>query len=72
MSKSGRSEDSWNNQKQYGKNNLQQIKFALNKNTDAELIEWLNGKKIEKPGTTGGIAGYLKDLIKADMEKQRK
>lgn len=71
MAKTDRSPESYEKQLQYRKANIQQIKFELNRNTEAELIEWLNGKK-NRQGKTGGIAGYLKELIKADMEKQGK
>lgn len=49
--------------RQYAKENLQQIKFALNKETDADILEWLS-KKSNK-------AGYLKELIRKDMEEKQ-
>ena len=49
--------------KQYAKENTQQIKFVLNKNLDADIIEWL--------GTKQNKQGYIKDLIRRDMEQNR-
>lgn len=49
--------------KQYAKENTQQIKFVLNKNLDADIIEWL--------GTKPNKQGYIKDLIRRDMEQNR-
>ena len=48
--------------KQYAKENTQQIKFVLNKNLDADIIEWL--------GTKTNKQGYIKDLIRRDMEQK--
>ena len=44
---------------QYAKENLQQIKFTLNKRTDADLLEWLNKQENKQK--------YLKELIRKDM-----
>ena len=49
--------------KQYAKENTQQIKFVLNKNLDADIIEWL--------GTKPNKQGYIKALIRRDMEQNR-
>lgn len=45
----------------YQQQAMKQIKFVLNKRTDAELIKQLEG--------VGNIAGYLKRLIRADIEE---
>lgn len=45
----------------WDKNNTTQIKAKLNHNTDADIIEHLS--KVEN------IAGYIKDLIRADIAK---
>lgn len=44
---------------QYAKENLQQIKFTLNKRTDADLLEWLNKQENKQK--------YMKELIRKDM-----
>ena len=49
--------------KQYAKENTQQIKFVLNKNLDADIIEWLSTKPNKQ--------GYIKELIRRDMEQNR-
>lgn len=46
---------------QYAKENTQQIKFVLNKNIDADIIDWL--------GTKQNKQGYIKELIRRDMEQ---
>lgn len=38
-----------------------QIKFVLNKNIDADIIDWL--------GTKPNKQGYIKELIRRDMEQ---
>ncbi|MBO5681286.1 MAG: hypothetical protein J6T99_00940 [Oscillospiraceae bacterium] len=48
---------------QYAKENLQQIKFVLNKETDADILAWLN----QQPNK----AGYLKELIRRDMAQKK-
>lgn len=48
---------------QYAKKNTQQIKFVLNKNIDADIIDWL--------GTKPNKQGYIKELIRRDMEQNR-
>ena len=50
-----------NSNYEYQKKAIKQVKFQLNKNTDPELIKHLE--------SVGNIAGYLKRLIKADMEE---
>ena len=46
---------------QYAKENTQQIKFVLNKNIDADIIDWL--------GTKPNKQGYIKELIRRDIEQ---
>jgi len=48
---------------QYAKEKLQQIRFTLNKTKDADLIEWLNKQ--------GNKQGYLKELVRKDMEAKK-
>ena len=45
----------------YAKDNIKQVKFTLNRNTDADIIEHLD--KVENK------QGYLKELIRADIKK---
>jgi len=47
--------------KRYRKDNVKPVGFNLNKNTDADLIEWLE----QQPNR----AAYLKRLIREDMER---
>lgn len=47
---------------QYAKENTRRIAFSLNKNTDADIIEYIE--------TVGNINGYLKQLIRQDMRKK--
>lgn len=51
-------------QKKYHKNNLKQIKFCLNKNTDAELIEFVE--------TLPNKADFFKNCIRECMQKKFK
>lgn len=46
----------------YERNNVKQIKFVLNKNTDSDIIE--------KLGSVGNIRQYIIGLIKSDMAKK--
>ena len=48
-------------QMKYDKNNTVQIKMKLNKNTDADILEFLE--------TVENRQGYLKELIRNDMNK---
>lgn len=48
---------------QYMKENTRQIKFVLNQKTDADLIAWMD----QQPNKQG----YLKQLIRQDMEAKR-
>lgn len=43
----------------YNAKNVKQIKLNLNRKTDADVIEKLEG--------CGNIQGYIKDLIRKDM-----
>lgn len=45
----------------YDKENTIQVRFKLNKKTDADIIEHLQ--------TVDNKQGYLKDLIRKDMNK---
>lgn len=47
--------------RKYDDANTKQIHLKFNKNTDAEIIEYLNGKD--------NVQGYIKQLIKDDMGK---
>lgn len=47
---------------QYEKENIRQIRLKLNRNTEPELIEW-----VEKQDN---IQGYIKQLIREDMKKE--
>lgn len=47
----------------WDKEHTKQIKAKLNYNTDADIIEHL--KNIDN------VAGYLKDLIRRDMEERK-
>ena len=51
--------DYMNPQDKYDRNNTVQIKMKLNKNTDADIIEFLN----QQPNKQG----YLKKLIRSNM-----
>lgn len=44
----------------YAKNNMKQVKFSINLNYDADIIE-----RLER---CGNVAGYLKELIRSDIE----
>lgn len=48
---------------QYAKDMLQRISIALNKEHDADILEWLGNKPNKQ--------GYIKELIRADMEKNK-
>ena len=45
--------------KRYDAANTKQIHLKLNRNTDAELIRWLDDQE--------NVQGYIKSLIKRDM-----
>lgn len=42
---------------------VKQIKFNFHKTIDADIIEWLESKENRQ--------GYIKSLIRADMEKNK-
>lgn len=48
---------------QYEKENLRQIRLKINRKTEPELLEW-----IEKQDN---IQGYIKQLIREDMEREK-
>ena len=48
---------------QYEKTNLRQIKLNINRKTEPELLEWIEKQE--------NIQGYIKNLIRKDMEKDR-
>lgn len=48
---------------QYEKTNLRQIKLNINRKTEPELLEWIEKQE--------NIQGYIKNLIREDMEKDR-
>ena len=50
--------------KRYRKDNVKPVGFNLNKNTDADLIEWLESQP--------NRAAYLKRLIREDMTRNGK
>ena len=45
----------------YLRKNIKQVRVSLNKRNDADVIEWLK----EQPSASG----YIKRLIRMDMEK---
>lgn len=47
----------------YVKNNVLQVMVKINRNTEADLIEFLDTKENKQ--------GYIKSLIRADMEAQK-
>lgn len=47
----------------WDRQNTKQYKLKLNKNTDADLITWLDSIENKQ--------SYLKDLIRADIEKNK-
>ena len=48
--------------KTYMKENVQQIKFTINKKTEGDLLKWVNYQDNKQ--------GYIKNLIREDMEKR--
>lgn len=47
----------------YEKENLRQIRLKINRKTEPEILEW-----IEKQDN---IQGYIKELIRKDMEREK-
>lgn len=50
-------------QHRYIKENLQQVKLAVNKKTEADILEWLD----KQPNK----AGAIKALIRAEIEREK-
>lgn len=48
---------------QYQKDHIKQVKFKLNKNLDADLIDWIESQE--------NVNAYLKRLVSEDMKKDR-
>ena len=46
---------------QYEKENIRQIRLKINRKTEQELLEWIEKQE--------NIQGYIKKLIREDMEK---
>jgi len=46
----------------WDKEHTKQIKAKLNENTDADILKHLE--------SIGNVAGYIKELIRADMKKK--
>ena len=48
------------------KENIKHVKISMNKTKaeDRELIDWLDSQP-------GGASGYMKDLIRADIERKK-
>ena len=49
---------------QYEKENIRQIRLKINRKTEPELLEWVEKKE--------NIQGYIKRLIRKDMEHMKK
>ena len=49
---------------QYEKENIRQIRLKINRKTEPELLEWIEKQE--------NIQGYIKQLIREDMENQPK
>ena len=49
---------------QYEKENIRQIRLKINRKTETELLEWVEKQE--------NIQGYIKQLIRKDMENQPK
>lgn len=47
--------------RKYHQNNIRQFRFCLNRNTDADIIAYLE--------SLPNIQGYLRELVKKDMNK---
>lgn len=55
------------NKARYDAENTVQIRLKLNKNTDKDILDRLAAQ----PKEAGGKQGYIKRLIRADMEEER-
>ena len=49
--------------RRYQKKNLVRFALDVNRNTEADLLEWLQSQENK--------AGYIKGLIRADMERRK-
>ena len=47
----------------YEKENIRQIRLKINRKTEPELLEWIEEQE--------NIQGYIKRLIREDMEKEK-
>lgn len=57
-------EKKYERQERYIKNTIRRFVLNVNRNTEADLMEHLEGQK--------NVQKYIRDLIRADMEKQGK
>lgn len=48
----------------YQKENIQALKLKFNRKTEASLLEWIEAQPNKQ--------GYIKDLIRKDMEKHQR
>ena len=48
---------------QYEKENIRQIRLKINRKTEPEMLEWIEKQE--------NIQGYIKQLIRKDMEEQK-
>ena len=55
--------DKYAPQNKYIKENMQQVKLAVNKKTEPEILEWLGRQKNK--------AGAIKALIRAEIEREK-
>lgn len=53
----------------YDANNTKQFRLKLNKKTDADIITRFKEEQEESPKT--GIQGYIKRLVRADIETRK-
>lgn len=54
-------------QERYDKDNTTQIRLKLNLRTDADILAHLK----ERKAMSGGMQGYIKALIRADMREHK-
>ena len=55
-------------QARYDAQNTTQVMLKLNRKTDADILACLSAQ----PAETGGKQGYIKRLIRADLDAQRR
>jgi hypothetical protein len=48
---------------QYEKENIRQIRLKINRKTEPEMLEWIEQQD--------NIQGYIKRLIREDMEREK-